>query len=73
MVFQQTAKAFSSEVEPVRVKKTRQNKESRAPFRFNRNGKGSRAEGLLQSPGASRRGREGVFPRRLPGERRDNS
>ena len=33
--------AFSSEVEPVRVKKTRQNKESRAPFRFNRNGKGS--------------------------------
>jgi hypothetical protein len=33
--------AFSSEVEPVRVKKTRQNKESKAPFRFNRNGKGS--------------------------------
>src|SRR5207249_6839113 len=29
------------EVAPVRVKKTRQNKESRAPFRFNRNGKGS--------------------------------
>jgi len=28
-------------VDPVRVKKTRQNKESRAPFRFNRNGKGS--------------------------------
>src|SRR5205085_5269122 len=36
-----TAIAFSSEVEPVRVKKTRQNKESRSPFRFNRNGKGS--------------------------------
>ena len=33
------ARAFSSEVDPVRVKKTRQNKESRAPFRFNRNGK----------------------------------
>src|SRR5215212_613573 len=33
--------AFSSEVDPVRVKKTRQNKESRAPFRCNRNGKGS--------------------------------
>jgi hypothetical protein len=34
---------FSREVEPVRVKKTRQNKESRAPFRFNRNEKGSRS------------------------------
>jgi len=34
-------RAFSSEVDPVRVKKTRQNKESRALFRFNRNGKGS--------------------------------
>ena len=34
-------RAFSSEVDPVRVKKTRQNKESGAPFRFNRNGKGS--------------------------------
>ncbi len=33
--------AFSSEVDPVRVKKTRQNRESRAPFRFNRNEKGS--------------------------------
>ena len=32
--------AFSSEVVPVRVKKTRQ-KKSRAPFRFHRNGKGS--------------------------------
>jgi hypothetical protein len=27
---------------PVRVKKTRQNKEIEPPFRFNRNGKGSR-------------------------------
>jgi hypothetical protein len=27
---------------PVRVKKTRQNKDARAPFGFNRNGKGSR-------------------------------
>jgi hypothetical protein len=27
---------------PVRVKKTRQNKKQEAPFRFNRNGKGSR-------------------------------
>ena len=34
-------RAFSSEVDQVRVKKTRQNKESRAPFRFNRNEKGS--------------------------------
>src|SRR4051812_7873851 len=34
-------RAFSSEVDPVRVKKTRQNKEPRAPFRFNRNGNGS--------------------------------
>jgi DUF1365 family protein len=33
--------AFSSEVDPVRAQKTRQNKESRAPFRCNRNGKGS--------------------------------
>jgi hypothetical protein len=33
------ARAFSSEVDPVRVKKTRQNKESRAPFRFYRNEK----------------------------------
>jgi hypothetical protein len=29
---------------PVRVKKTRQNKEIEPPFRFNRNGKGSRAD-----------------------------
>ena len=34
-------RAFSSEVDPVGVKKTRQNKESGASFRFNRNGKGS--------------------------------
>ena len=39
-------RAFSSEVVPVRVKKTRQNKESRAPFRFNRNGKGSCRPGV---------------------------
>ena len=39
------ARAFSSEVDPVRVKKTRQNKESRAPFRFNRNGTSSRRRG----------------------------
>ena len=46
-------------MEPVRVKKTRQNKESRAPFRFNRNGKGSRliaaavaAVWFFSSPGA---------------------
>jgi DUF1365 family protein len=33
--------AFSSEVAPVRAQKTGQNKEARAPFRFNRNVKGS--------------------------------
>jgi hypothetical protein len=33
--------AFSSEVDPVRVKKTRQNDESGVPFRFYRNGKSS--------------------------------
>ena len=32
---------------PVRVKKTRQNKESRAPFRSNRNGKGSSQDNWL--------------------------
>ena len=37
--------AFSSEVDPVRFKKTRQNKESGAPFRFNRNGSSSSAPG----------------------------
>src|ERR1700731_582412 len=35
-----SVKAFSSEVDPVRVKKTRQNNEFRDPFRFYRNGKG---------------------------------
>jgi hypothetical protein len=47
------ARAFSSEAcpgldpgwTPVRGKKTRQNKKLEPPFRFNRNGKGSRDEG----------------------------
>jgi len=33
---------FPAKWMPVRVKKTRQNKEIEPPFRFNRNGKGSR-------------------------------
>jgi hypothetical protein len=33
---------FRAKWAPVRVKKTRQNKKLEPPFRFNRNGKGSR-------------------------------
>src|SRR6266853_2899804 len=38
---------FPAKWMPVRVKKTRQNKEIEPPFRFNRNGKGSR-KGVMQ-------------------------
>jgi hypothetical protein len=40
----QSIRAFSSEVGPVRVKKTRRNRELEPPFRFNRNGNGSRQQ-----------------------------
>src|ERR1700730_6533246 len=41
---------------PVRVKKTRQNKQTEPPFRFNRNGKGTSARG------STGRGRPGNLP-----------
>jgi hypothetical protein len=40
---------FPAKWMPVRVKKTRQNKEIEPPFRFNRNGKGSSAK--MRRPG----------------------
>jgi outer membrane usher protein len=42
LLFSRLTKAFSSEVDPVRVKKTRQNNKREPPLRFNRNGMGSR-------------------------------
>jgi hypothetical protein len=38
---QRWLKRFQAKWMPVRVKKTRQNKQIEPPFRFNRNGKGS--------------------------------
>jgi len=38
---------FPAKWVPIRVKKTRQNKEIEPPFRFNRNGKGSSSEEAL--------------------------
>jgi hypothetical protein len=40
---------FPAKWMPVRVKKTRQNKEIEPPFRFNRNGKGSRVTASRRS------------------------
>src|SRR5260221_13217220 len=59
--------AFSSEVAPVRVKKTRPNKESRAPFRFNRNGKGS------SRPGAAVAGLLALLALGLPARAQDST
>src|ERR1700676_5395382 len=45
--------AFSAKWKPVRVKKTRQKQESRAPFRFDRNGSSDNVpdfSGFLGSP-----------------------
>jgi hypothetical protein len=45
---------FPAKWMPVRVKKTRQNKEIEPPFRFNRNGKGSRISAARDDRGAAR-------------------
>jgi hypothetical protein len=42
-----TLERFPAKWIPVRVKKTRQNKEIEPPFRFNRNGKGSSSEDTM--------------------------
>src|SRR6266566_3601237 len=43
---------FRAKWTPVRVSKTRQNQESRAPFRFYRNGKGSRHQDAPRREGS---------------------
>src|SRR6202035_4515463 len=47
------SRAFSSEVETGSRQENASNQESRAPFRFNRNGKGSRAREFVRSSGGA--------------------